>query len=82
MLEECCLVNTHTVRHGTIPATHKQGSQHIDFMFISRYQEHFFWGCGIPPFESIFASEHRPLYGDFDVISLFGNLTIGTEKTG
>jgi hypothetical protein len=30
-------------------------------------------GCGILPFDSMFSSDHRPLYVDFDVATLFGH---------
>jgi hypothetical protein len=35
MLEACELVNIRTLQHREAPATHKQGSHEIDFMFIS-----------------------------------------------
>jgi hypothetical protein len=37
-------------------------------------------GCGILPFDSMFSSDHTPLYVDFDVATLFGNSEIGTYK--
>jgi hypothetical protein len=36
--------------------------------------------CGILPFSKIFASDHRPLYVDFNVFTLFGHPDFGTEK--
>jgi hypothetical protein len=36
IIEAYDLVNIHTIQHGEAPAMHKQGSQQIDFNFISR----------------------------------------------
>jgi hypothetical protein len=35
MLDACGLFNIHMIQHGEAPSTKKQGSQKIDFMFIS-----------------------------------------------
>jgi hypothetical protein len=80
MLEACDLVNIHTLQHGEAPATHTQGSHQIDFMFISRSLVDHVKGCGILPFDSMFLSDHIPLYVDFDGATLFGHPSIGTEK--
>jgi hypothetical protein len=37
-------------------------------------------GCGILPFDSMFSSDHMTLYVDFDVATLFGHPSIGTEN--
>jgi hypothetical protein len=80
MLEACNLVNINTIQHGEAPATHKEGSHHIDFMFISGSLVRNVKGCRILPFDSIFSSNHMPLYVDFDVTTIFGHPSIGTEK--
>jgi hypothetical protein len=80
ILEACELVNSNTLQHGEAPATHKQGSRQIDFMLISRSLVRNVKGCGILSFDSMLPSEHIPLYVDFDVATLFGHPSIGTEK--
>jgi hypothetical protein len=80
MLEACNLVNIHTLQHSEAPETNKQGSHQIYFMFISRSLVRHVKGCGILPFESMFPIDHTPLYVDFDVATLFGHPSIGTEK--
>jgi endonuclease/exonuclease/phosphatase (EEP) superfamily protein YafD len=79
MPEACDLVNTHTLQHGKAPPTHKQGSRQIDFMFASRRLVKQVDVCGILPFDSIFASDHRPLFVDFNVFTLFGHPAFSTE---
>jgi hypothetical protein len=49
--ESCNLVKIHTLRHGEAPETHKQGLQHIYFMFISRSLVKHVKGRGILPFD-------------------------------
>jgi hypothetical protein len=80
MLEACDLVNIHTLQHGEDPPTHKQGSRQIDFMFISRRLVKHVEECGILPFDTLFASDHRPLYVDFNVSTLFGHPSFGIER--
>jgi hypothetical protein len=80
MIEACDLLNIHTLQHGEAPATHKQGSQQIDFNFISRSLIIHVEECGILPFDSVFPSYHRPLYVDFNIATRFGHPAIGTEK--
>jgi hypothetical protein len=49
-------------------------------MFISHSLAEHVKGCGILPFDSMFTSDHIPLYVAFNVAILFGHPTIGTEK--
>jgi hypothetical protein len=63
-----------------LPATHKQGSRQIDFMIIFRRLIEHVKACGILPFDSIFASNHIPLYVDFNIITLFGHPAFSTER--
>jgi hypothetical protein len=80
MIEACDLVNVHTLQHGEAPATHKQGSQQIDFNFISRSLVIHVEECGILPFDSMLPSDHIPLYVDFNIATIFGHPVMGTEK--
>jgi hypothetical protein len=80
MMEACGLVNIHTLQHGAAPATHKEGSQQIDVSLLSRSLVIHVEECGILPFDSVFPSDHRPLYVDFNIATLFGHPAIGTEK--
>jgi hypothetical protein len=81
MLEACNLMNIHTLQHGEAPPTHKQGSQLIDFMFISRRLVPHVNACGILlVFDAIFVSDHRPLYVNFELETLFGHPSFGTER--
>jgi hypothetical protein len=70
MIEACDLVNTHTLQHGEASATHKKGSQQIDFNFLSRSLVIHVEDCGILPFDSMFPSDHIPLYVDFNIATL------------
>jgi hypothetical protein len=72
MLEACDLLNIHTLQHGEAPPTHKQESRQIDGMFISRCLVEHVEACGILPFDTLFSSDHIPLYVDFNVYTLFG----------
>jgi hypothetical protein len=49
-------------------------------MFISRRLVKHVEACGILPFDKIFASDHRTLYVDFNVFTLFGHPAFGTER--
>jgi hypothetical protein len=80
MIEACSLVKIYTLQHGEDPPTHKQGSRQIDLMFISRHLVEHIEACGIIPFNTLFASYHRPLYVDFNVFTLFGHPVFGTER--
>jgi hypothetical protein len=80
MIEACDLVNIHRLQHGEAPATQKQGSQQIDFHFILCSLVIHVEECGILPFDSMFPSDHIPLYVDFNIATLFGHPVIGTEK--
>jgi hypothetical protein len=80
MIEACNLVNIHMLHHGEAPPTHKHGSRLIDVMFISQRLVENVEACGILPFDKIFVSDHRPLYVDFNVYTLFGNPAFVTEK--
>jgi hypothetical protein len=80
MMEACDLVNIHTLQHGEAPATHKQGSQQIYFYLLSRSFVIHVKECGILPFDSMFPSDHIPIYVDFNIATLFGHPAIGTEK--
>jgi hypothetical protein len=80
MIEACDLVNINTLQHGEATATHTQGSQKIDFNFISRSLVIHVEECGILPFDSMFPSDHILLYVDFNIATLFGHPAIGTEK--
>jgi hypothetical protein len=80
MMEDCDLVNMHTLQHGAAPATHKQGSQQIDFNILSRSLIIHVEECGILPFDSVFPIDHIPLYVDFNIATLFGHPAIGTKK--
>jgi hypothetical protein len=73
MLEACDLVNIHTLQHGEALKTRKQGSQQIDMRFISLSLVEHVKGCGVLPFESMFSSDHRSLYVDFDVATICGH---------
>jgi hypothetical protein len=80
MIEACDLVNIHTLQHRGAPATHRQGSQQINFMCVSRSLIIHVEECGILPFNSMFSSNHIPLYVDFNISTIFGPPSIGTEK--
>jgi hypothetical protein len=71
MIEACDLVNIYTLQHGEAPSTHKQGLQQIDVMFISHSLVEHVKGCGILKFDSMFLSDHIPIYVDFDISTLF-----------
>jgi hypothetical protein len=64
MIDACDLVNIHALQHGEAPTTHKQGSQQIDFMFVSCSLVIHVEECGILPFDSMFSSDHKPIYVD------------------
>jgi hypothetical protein len=81
MLEACDLVNINTLKSYEAPPMYKQGSRQIDFMFISRMLVEHVKACGILPFTSIFASDHRPLYIDFNNETLSGHPDFGTERS-
>jgi hypothetical protein len=80
MFEACNLVNIHTLQHDEAPPTHTQGSRQIDFMFISRRLVEHIEVCGILTFGSIFASDHIPIFIDFNVLTFFGHPASGTER--
>jgi hypothetical protein len=80
MIEACSLVNSHTIENGEVPPTHTQESRNIDFMFISRCLVKHVEACGIPPFDSLFGSGHRPLYVYFNVFTFFGHPYFGKER--
>jgi hypothetical protein len=62
MIESWDLVNIRTLQHGEAPATHKRGSQQINFMFVLRSLVIHVEESGILPFNSMLSSEHRPIY--------------------
>jgi hypothetical protein len=49
-------------------------------VFISRRLIEHIEACGKLPFDSIFASDHIPLFVDFNVFTLFGHPAFGTER--
>jgi hypothetical protein len=81
ILEACSLVNIHTLQRGEAPPMHKQGAIQIDFMFLSCSLTVHVEACCILPFDSIFASDHIPLYVDFNIETLFGHPDFGTERS-
>jgi exonuclease III len=78
MLKACDLVNIHTLQHGEATPTHKQGSRKIDFMLISRRLVEHVEACGILTINTLFTSDHMPLYVDFNVTKSFGHPYFGT----
>jgi hypothetical protein len=49
-------------------------------MFVSRRLVEHVEAYGTPPFDSISASDHRPLFVYFNVFKLFGHRDFGTER--
>jgi hypothetical protein len=47
MVESCCLVNIHTLKHGTAPPTQSSGFTQIDFILVSTAAAEFIKYCDI-----------------------------------
>jgi len=56
-------------------ASHQRGTQCIDFILVSTNIKTSAVCSGCLPFNSIFHSDHRPYYVDFDGLSLFSDST-------
>jgi hypothetical protein len=83
VLEECSLVDAHSLMHPTLtpPATHCNGSQQIDYIFISPELIPSVRSSCILKFHSGYTSDHRALVVDFHPEILFGKATTNIGKT-
>ena len=65
----------------SLPRTYDRGVRCLDSIMVSEnIQNEHIQGAGILPFYSITVSDHRALYIDIDVQSLFNDTTIDTTK--
>ena len=53
------------------PNTHKNGVSRIDYAFCTPHLEKFIIRCGITPFDLFTSSDHRGLYLDINMFSIF-----------
>jgi hypothetical protein len=72
MVDACDLVNIHRHTHINTPPTHASGSTQ------SSAATEFIYRCGILDFNTLFWSDHRPLYIDIDILRLLGYHIHGT----
>jgi hypothetical protein len=80
LVESCNLVNIHKLKHDNVPATHNDGSKQINFIYLSYAVAEFVFRCGILDFNSLFYSDHHPLFLDVDIIRLLGHPVQGTVE--
>jgi hypothetical protein len=78
MVDSCDLVNIHKHKHIDTPPTQSSGSTQIDLIFMSAAAAEFIFQCGILDLNTLFASDHRPLYIDIDILRLLGYPVHGT----
>jgi hypothetical protein len=72
LVETCNLVNIHKLKYQNVPPTQSSGSTQIDFIFISSAATEFIFRCGILNVNTLFSSDHRPLYIDLYILRLLG----------
>jgi len=60
---------------GDPPATYSRGSSRIDYILISTSLLEAVQRSGILPYHTVFISDHRGCYVDFDAAALFGSPT-------
>jgi hypothetical protein len=80
LAESCNLVKIHKLKHDNVPATHNTRSEQIDFIYISQAAAEFAFRCGILDFNSLFYSDHRPLFLNIDNLRLLEYPVQGTVK--
>jgi hypothetical protein len=78
MVDACDLVNVHKHKHVNTPPIQASGSTQIDFIFMSSAAAEFIFRCGILDVNTLFWSDHRPLYIDIDVLRLLSYPVHGT----
>jgi hypothetical protein len=72
MVDAYNLVNTHKLNHNNTPPTQRSRPTQIDFIFVSSLVAEFIYRSGISDFNTIFSSDHGPLYIDIDILQILG----------
>jgi hypothetical protein len=80
LAESCNLVNIHKIKHDNVPETHNAGYEQIEFIYILEASAEFTFHCGILDFNSLFYSDHHPLFLDIYILRLLGYPVQGTVK--
>jgi len=77
LIRTCSLVDLLLIQHPDQPPppTYSRGSSHIDYILISGSLLPAVQRSGILPYDSVFISDHRPTYVDFDPSILFRDIT-------
>jgi hypothetical protein len=78
LVETCNLVNINKLKHQNILHTQISGSNQIYFIFISAAATEFIFRCGIINLNTLFSSDHFPLYMDIYILRLLGYPVQGT----
>jgi hypothetical protein len=73
MADKCNLLDAHEYRHGINETinTYRGGSTKIDHILVSVDIAPAITKCAVLPFDSVYASDHRPLYVSFNKTQIF-----------
>jgi hypothetical protein len=77
LVRTCGLIDPLQSQHSNRPPppTYNRGQDRIDFIFVSTALLPYVNYTGIFPYDSVFMSDHRPCYVDFETVKLFGETT-------